>query len=94
MLPRRERRPIVAFNTARINNARPRRPPASILGINYVNDLGRLGTLRNSLQATYQTNSEDQRGQCGRRVSNSRVAGASFAIAVACNSAHSGVVTG
>jgi outer membrane receptor for ferrienterochelin and colicin len=69
---------IVGFNTTYINNAQLETAGIDF-GIGYSNDIGRLGTLRHSLQATYQTdyaingvNAEGSR--------NSRVAGASFAV--------------
>jgi iron complex outermembrane receptor protein len=70
--------PIVGFNTTYINNAQLESAGIDF-GISYSNGLGRFGTLRNSLLATYQTdyaingvNAEGSR--------NSRVAGASFAV--------------
>ena len=48
---------IVGFNTTYINNAQLETAGVDF-GISYSNDLGRFGTLRHSLQATYQTDYE------------------------------------
>jgi iron complex outermembrane receptor protein len=69
---------IVGFNTTYINNAQLETAGID-LGISYANDLGRLGSLRHSLQATYQTDYEIN-GVNAEGSRNSRVAGASFAV--------------
>ena len=69
---------IVGFNTTYINNAKLETAGIDF-GISYANDFGRFGTLRHSLQATYQTDYEIN-GVNAEGSRNNRVAGASFAV--------------
>jgi|GEM_PF-3562992 len=69
---------IVGFNTTYINNAQLETAGIDF-GINYSNDLGRLGVLSHSLVATYQTDYAIN-GVNAEASRNSRVAGASFAV--------------